>query len=128
MARSAYSNDWFCSVEIDISKVEDLLNAKDPGVAGFFLQQTLEKFLKVFLLSKGWQLKRIHNLETLLDEAVVYAPFLEEFRFICQKISEFYFLESDSFPKDADSIDYDVRDSLNQVKKLIEKFKLEFCS
>ena len=32
----------------------------------------MEKFLKAFLLSRDWHLKRLHNLDALLDDAVVY--------------------------------------------------------
>ena len=39
------------------------LGDNDPEMAGFCLQQAIEKFLKAFLLSKGWQLWQIHSLE-----------------------------------------------------------------
>jgi HEPN domain-containing protein len=38
------------------------------------------KFLKAFLLSKGWQLRRIHDLEALLDDAMAFDPSLAVFR------------------------------------------------
>jgi hypothetical protein len=41
----------------------------------------LEKFLKAFLLSRGWELERIHDLEALLNAALVYdSSFFESFR------------------------------------------------
>jgi len=37
------------------------------------LQEALERYLKGFLIGKGWPLQRIHNLSTLLDAAVINA-------------------------------------------------------
>lgn len=34
----------------------------DAEGAGLFLQQSLEKFLKAYLLGKGWKLKKVHTL------------------------------------------------------------------
>jgi len=53
----------------------------------------VEKFLKAFLLSKGWQLRRIHNLDALLDDAIMYDSSLERFHHVCQKIAAFCFVE-----------------------------------
>ncbi len=69
---SLYPADWLRIAGKDLRRVEPLLDDRDPEGAGFHLQQAVEKFLKAFLLSKGWQLKRIHNLETLLNSALVY--------------------------------------------------------
>lgn len=49
----------------------------------------VEKFFKAFLLSKGWQLRRIHNLDALLDDAIMYDSSLERFHHVCQKITAF---------------------------------------
>ena len=57
---SLYSADWLRIAEKDLGRVEHLLDVHDPEAAGFFLQQAVEKFLKAFLLSKGWELERIH--------------------------------------------------------------------
>ena len=61
-SESSYPADWVRIAEKDWKRVEMLLNEGDPGLAGFCLQQAGEKFLKAFLLSRGWQLRRIHNL------------------------------------------------------------------
>lgn len=74
----------------DLGRVDHLLNVQDPEAAGFFLQQAVEKFLKAFLLSRGWELQRIHDLETLLNVVLAYDPSLEPFRSACQKITGFY--------------------------------------
>jgi HEPN domain-containing protein len=90
---SLYPADWVRIAEKDLRRVDRLLDKHDPELAGFCLQQAVEKFLKAFLLSKGWRLRRIHNLDALLDDAITYDASLEEFRSVCQKISAFYFVE-----------------------------------
>lgn len=70
-----------------------MLEDEDAGGAGYFLQQSLEKYLKAFLLQKGWSLKKIHTLYTLLDDAVKYNPELEVFRGLCERVSGYYFTE-----------------------------------
>ena len=61
--------------------------------AGFNIQQAVEKYLKGFLLSKGWKLRRIHNLETLLDDAIIYEDSFERFSTDCQKMTYYYIEE-----------------------------------
>jgi len=85
----------------------------------------VEKFLKAFLLSKGWTLQRIHDLEVLLNEALAHDPCLESFRPVCQRISGFYLLERYPFIAEAGLTDDDIRDSLGQVRELIEKLRAQ---
>ncbi len=80
---SLYPADWLRVAEKDFARVEHLLSVKDYEAAGFFLQQAIEKFLKAFLLSKNWQLQRIHDLEALLNDALDYDPSLEQYRPAC---------------------------------------------
>jgi len=120
---SRYPADWLRIAEKDLERVGHLLDVRDPEAAGFYLQQAVEKFLKAFLLSKGWQLERIHDLEALLNEALGHAPSWEQFRPVCQKITGFYFVERYPFVTEAGLTEDDVRDSLEQVKRLIEELR-----
>jgi len=67
---SVYPADWLRIAEKDLERVRSLLDGGDGELAGFCLQQAVEKFLKAFLLSKGWKLRRVHDLNTLLDDAL----------------------------------------------------------
>ena len=120
---SLYPADWLRIAEKDLGRVEHLLDVHDPEAAGFFLQQAVEKFLKAFLLSRGWELERIHDLEVLLNEALAYDPSLESFRAICQKVTGFYLLERYPFIVEAGLTEGDVRNSLKQVKGLIKRLR-----
>jgi len=118
---SLYPGDWLRIAEKDLGRVEHMLATGDPEAAGFYLQQAVEKFLKAFLLSKGWELERIHDLEALLNQALVYDASVEKFRPVCQKITAFYFVERYPFVVEAGTTKDDVCTSLEQVRELIER-------
>ena len=85
--------DWLKIARKDWQRIGRNLKARDVEAAAFFLQQSLEKYIKAFLLSNQWKLRRIHELDALLDEAVKYDPDLEEFRDLCERVSGYYFAE-----------------------------------
>lgn len=87
---SLYPLDWYKKAEKDLERSKKNLSEKDLEEAAFHLQQSLEKYLKGYLLSKGWELKKIHDLEYLLDEAIKFKPELEEFRPLCQEVTGYY--------------------------------------
>ncbi|MFQ5796307.1 MAG: HEPN domain-containing protein [Candidatus Bipolaricaulia bacterium] len=122
---SLYPADWLQIAEKDWKRVERLLDEDDPELAGFCLQQAVEKFLKAFLLFQGWQLRRIHNLDALLDDAITYDASLEEFRDVCQKISGFYFVERYPIVVETGIEEEDVRISWDQVRELVEKIRVQ---
>ncbi len=118
---SLYPADWLKIAEKDFVRVHQLLNVKDPEAAGFYLQQAIEKFIKAYLLNFGWQLKRIHDLEALLNDAIHYDPEFEDYRAVCQKITGFYFLERYPLLTESGISEKDVNDALSQVDGLIRK-------
>ena len=123
-SESSYSADWIRIADKDLKRVENLLSLDDPDGAGFYLQQTIEKYLKAFLLFKGWQLKRVHDLETLINDALAHDSSLEEFRALCQTVSGFYFLERYPLPLAAGVSDEDVRDALDEARLLIARLRV----
>ena len=90
---SLYPEDWKTVARKDWNRIKRNLTEDDPEAAGFFLQQALEKYLKAFLLERGWELRKIHTLYTLLDDAVQHNPSLESFRELCRQVSGYYFVE-----------------------------------
>ena len=122
---SLYPAEWTRLAEKDLRRVDRLLKVHDPELAGFCLQQAVEKFLKAFLLSQGWQLRRIHNLDALLDDAVAHDASLEKFRTVCQKISVFYFVERYPLIVGTGITEEDVRTSLEQVRELVERLRMQ---
>jgi HEPN domain-containing protein len=120
---SLYPADWQRIAEKDLQRVTSLLGIGDPEAAGFYLQQAVEKFLKAFLLSKGWKLERTHDLEVLLNEALAYDASLESFRQVCQKTTGFYFLERYPFTVESGLTGQDVLDARERLNPLIHRLR-----
>ncbi|MDH3505123.1 MAG: HEPN domain-containing protein [Nitrospirota bacterium] len=87
---SSYADDWLSVARRDWHRIHVMLVDGDADGAGFFLQQALEKYLKAFLLRRGWKLKKVHTLQSLLDEASALAPDLTSLRPVCERVSGFY--------------------------------------
>ena len=121
---SLYSQDWFAKAQKDLRTVEILLREQgDAEVAGFHLQQAAEKYLKGYLLSRGWQLQRTHNLEALLNEAIRLEPRLERFRNLCEEATDLYTLERYPFFDSLGVTSEDVSRLLAQLRQLIEQIE-----
>jgi HEPN domain-containing protein len=91
---SSLPEDWFEKGNEDKQAVEILLkHGGSISVSSYLVQQMLEKYMKGFLLSKNWRLKRTHDLEELLDKMVEYDLSFEEFRELSQEATAFYFFE-----------------------------------
>jgi HEPN domain-containing protein len=119
---SLYPKDWFRIAEKDFKRAKHLLSVDDPEGAGYHLQQAVEKYLKGFLLSKGWKLKRIHDLEVLLNDALKYEKALEKYRNLCQKITGYYIIERYPLPSAPTLTTEEVQESIVEAEELIQRF------
>ena len=120
---SLYPLDWLHIAERDFSRVERLLDIDDAQAAGFFLQQAIEKFLKAYLLSKGWRLRRIHDLEALLNEAVRYDESFDAFREPCQTITTFNIIDRYPVMTNVELSNDDIDKLVDQVRPLIARIQ-----
>ena len=87
------SGEWRPYARKDWWRADLLLREHDPEGAGVFLQQAIEKYLKGWLLDRGWTLRKTHDLELLLDAAEQRDPSLGAFRALCRRVSGYYLLE-----------------------------------
>jgi len=120
---SQYPKDWFRVGDREIERARNLLKLGDLEGAGFNIQQAVEKYLKGYLLSKGWVLKRIHNLETLLNEAIGFDPSFEMYRAYCQKTTQYYVEERYPFTIASMLNDAEIKESLSAAESIIIKIK-----
>jgi len=120
---SLLAKDWFHKGDIDIRRAEILLKNNDAGGSAFHLQQAIEKYLKGYLVSKGWKLKRIHDLEDLLDYAVDYNKGFEEFRILCQEATEYYIEERYPFLMSSELTEDEVQLKIEQAKEFILRLR-----
>ena len=85
--------DWIGKAKKDARRVVVLLADNDVEGAGFHLQQAIEKYLKAYLISKGWKLEYIHDLVKLLNYAVKHNPDFERFRTLCKWVTDQYIID-----------------------------------
>ena len=104
---SRYPADWFRIAARDFQRAAKRLAEKDTDDAAFRLQQAIE-------------LKRIHDLEVLLSEAVRYNPGLERYRLLCQQVTSYYLVERYPTLEESPSL-AEVRDAYARARTLVHK-------
>lgn len=125
MAKESFlPKDWFKKAQIDLKSSEILLSSGELETAAFHIQQAVEKYLKGYLLSEGWRLKRTHDLVELLNTAVGYGPSLESFREFCMVATEYYTEERYPFMITSKLKKAEIKLMLEKIKKLIKEIKL----
>jgi HEPN domain-containing protein len=114
--------DWYYIAQKDLKRAKLLADHSDWAGAGFYIQQSIEKYLKGYLLSNGWKLRRIHNLEALIDDATLYDESFSEYRDVSRKINRYYF--EDRYPMMISShlLEIDITESLEWAEKIKDKF------
>ncbi len=117
---SVYPKDWMAKGDNDWDAARILLEAGKLELASFHIQQAIEKNLKGYLLSKGWKLRHIHELDELLDDAAVCHSGLNEFRSLCELATEFYVEERAPLLITSKFNKEELEKVLKQAKELIE--------
>jgi len=121
---SLYPKDWLEKARKDLKRVDVLLSAKDTAGAGFHLQQAIEKYLKAYLIAKGWKLEYIHNLPKLLNYANGYDAKFENFRILCERVTQYYISERYPFFEEIPPSSKEIKEALAETKKLIRLIKI----
>ncbi len=120
MAKRKLVQEWMDRGKKDLEDAEFLLtNDRALENVAFHIQQALEKYLKGFLINKGWKLEKIHDLRKLLAKAILIDKRFEEFIDSVNKITEYYV---DSRYPVGYQLEYsrnEITDSLHQAKSLI---------
>jgi Uncharacterized conserved protein related to C-terminal domain of eukaryotic chaperone, SACSIN len=125
--RTSESNpdDWYQLAE-DRIRAADLLFA-EPGItyAGVeLLHEAVERYLKGYLISKGWTLRRTHDLGQLLAEAVVYDPEFAAFRQLANNLTDQFWAQH--YPGgDLTGVGVDISQMRDEVGKLIERILIQ---
>jgi HEPN domain-containing protein len=117
---SQYAMDWLKVAEKDWRRMGQALDDSDAEEAGFWLQQAIEKYLKAYLLSKGWVLRKVHDLEVLLNEAARHKPAFGRYGLACGKISGYYLSERYPFMDSLTLTLDEVAGSRDEVTELVE--------
>ena len=116
------AQDGFSHGNDDLRTVQVSLPAGGPpATAAFLLQQAAEKFLKGYLISKGWRLRKTHSLVILLDEAIKYEISFRDFLDLARQLTAYY-VES-RYPADTPTIysKDEIAEALSQTEDLVAK-------
>ena len=116
---SRLPDDWFEKARKDLRRVQVLLADGDIEGAGLHLQQAAEKYLKGYLLGKGWPLKRIHDLEVLLNEAIVHDSRFQDYLDACIVAREFYTEERYPFIGSPPPARHELEKALDAIRRMI---------
>ena len=89
----------------------------------FLLQQSIEKYIKGYLIFHGWKLKKIHDIEMLLTEAIEFDKSFEEFLDFGRKLTAFY--HENRYPPGSiiEISKNDAKEMLNTSLVMIKKIK-----
>ncbi|MBI4209206.1 MAG: HEPN domain-containing protein [Deltaproteobacteria bacterium] len=122
----SYPLDWLKKANEDFRRVSRRLKEGDVEDAAFHLQQAIEKALKAILLSSKWTLKKIHDLEALLEDLVKFEPSFEKFRSLTQKVTGYYLVERypgfEEGPA-AEEVETDFQEAKALMKEIRKKVK-----
>lgn len=117
------AEEWLKKARHDLDALQDVLKGSaHPDVAGVLLQQGVEKYLKGYLIGKGWRLIKTHDLKQLLDEAIRYNEVFKSYYDLLDMITEYYFEERYPFGETGISIE-EIKENFEKVKKLIAVIK-----
>ena len=120
--KGLYSREWLKKAAEDLARVTRRLDEGDVDDAAFHLQQALEKYLKGFLLLQGWTLKKIHDLEALLDDALTYDHQLEDFRPLVQQVTGYYLIERYPTVEEGPT-NAEVRSAYQEAQRLVKRLR-----
>lgn len=116
---SLLAKDWFEKAAKDLKRVDVLMAAEDEEGAGFHLQQAAEKYLKGYLLGRGWPVKRTHDLVHLLEEALKYDQHFEKFREACRLVSQYYVEQRYPFPYPSGPSREALQAAITNIKQMV---------
>jgi HEPN domain-containing protein len=123
---SEFPEYWIRIAERDYDRMLILFDNDDPVGAGYYIQQATEKFFKAYLIRQGWRLQRTHDLVELLNDALYYDPDLEEFRSVCNLVTDYALAGRYPTSRDSDLPVMDaenMRTALTEIKPLIERLR-----
>lgn len=116
--------DWFAFAEERLRGADVLWKSEGVTALGIeALQEAMERYLKGFLIAKGWTLIKTHDLERLINEAVQFDQHFAGFLPFAIELTEDFF--GQHYPGgDLTSVgkNYDtLRQQAGQLITLIEK-------
>lgn len=113
-----YAKNWFKRADEDLEFIEIILKEKrfSFNPICFHAQQAAEKYLKGFLACHDLHVRKIHDLETLVDDAKTVNQSFETLRSEIKFLNQFYI--ASRYPEDYTEF------TLGDAKKAYEAAKI----
>jgi HEPN domain-containing protein len=81
--------DWMFLARERLRAADLLESAGGSHLSGIeLLQESVERFLKGWLVARGWQLQKVHDLSHLLEECIRREPRFEAFQDLADSLTE----------------------------------------
>jgi HEPN domain-containing protein len=114
-------DDWMRIAVLDYERVLRAMVDDDSGAAVLWLEQAAEKALKGWLIGKGWNLIKTHDLERLANECGVLGCDLTSFLPTGRRLKVLYFSDRyvDESP-DAEPDAAEIETLRGEVEKLLQ--------
>ncbi len=85
----ANPSDWFLLAKDRLEKTDALFAQFGASWSGVeLLHEAVERYLKGFLVARGWRSVKTHDLNRLLAEACAFDEAFSEFEFAAQNLTE----------------------------------------
>lgn len=86
--------DWFAMGEERIQSADLLWKHEGLTLSGIeILQEGVERYLKGYLVAKGWRLVKTHDLERLVREAVQFESSFFRFYDLSEELTDDFFAQ-----------------------------------
>lgn len=86
--------DWFVSAQERIKAADTLWKNDGLTMTGIeCLQEGVERFLKGYLIAKGWRLVKTHDLERLVKEAINFDMGFNRFEQFAMELTNDFFAQ-----------------------------------
>lgn len=81
--------DWFTLAADRLRGADVLYQAGGVTYLGVeALHEAIERYLKGYLVARGWTIKRTHNLPHLLDQAILYDPAFKRYADLAESLTD----------------------------------------
>jgi HEPN domain-containing protein len=114
------SVSWLPYARRDWRRAWLLFREHDPDGAGIHLQQSVEKYLKGWLLDRGWVLRKTHEVDRLLDDAAGHDPSVQGFRSRCERLSSNYLIERYPVPSPDGPDEAQITTDISEARQLVQ--------
>jgi HEPN domain-containing protein len=86
--------DWFALAQDRIKSADSLWNHEGLTMTGIeALQEGVERYLKGYLVAKGWKLVKTHDLERLIKESSSFDPNFSRFLKFASELTDDFFAQ-----------------------------------